>query len=48
MISVSDELKEILDETKKKEGHTSYDSLIRIWKSESDMYRILKNRDINK
>jgi hypothetical protein len=42
MIQVSDELKEIMDEIKKKEGHTSFDSLIRTWKTESEMYRIMK------
>jgi predicted CopG family antitoxin len=42
MISVSDELKEILDKTKDKEGHQSLDSVIRIWKAESDAYRMLQ------
>jgi hypothetical protein len=41
MISVSDELKDILDETKESEGHQSIDSVIRVWKANSDAYKIL-------
>jgi hypothetical protein len=42
MISVSEELKEIIDAAKDKEGHTSLDSVIRAWKIESDAYRMMK------
>jgi hypothetical protein len=42
MISVSDELKDIIDAAKDREGHTSLDSVIRTWKVESDAYRMMK------
>lgn len=41
MISISDELKTIIDDIKDKEGHQSIDSLIREWKTQSDAYRVL-------
>ena len=47
MISVSDELKDIIEQAKEKEGHTTIDSLLRVWKVESDAYRSTKkNRGI--
>jgi hypothetical protein len=44
MISVSDELKDIIEQAKGKEGHTSIDSLLRVWKVESDAYRTMKKK----
>ena len=41
MISVSTELGTIIDLKKKKEGHTSYDAVIRDWKKDSDAYKVL-------
>jgi hypothetical protein len=41
-ISISDELKNELDDQRDKEGHTSHDSLIRLMRAESEMYRLIK------
>jgi len=44
LISVSDELKDIIEQAKGNEGHTSIDSLLRVWKVESDAYRAIKKK----